>query len=595
MCAVAGIVLLLWGLGALFLLVAKLPQQTATPLTIVQYVYFYGDNAIVRHALLISLGLSMALFIAAVFTVVVLRTRSKKLHGSTAWASQREIGKAGLFGSQGIILGKKGGRYLRMGGDRFALVAAPTRSGKGVGIVIPNLLSWHDSVVVLDIKAENFKITSGYRAFHGQKVYLFNPAPTDSRTHRYNPLTYISADSNRQIDDIQKIANYLIPTPPGVDPMWSSEGRDLLFGMICLVVTLNVPTTLGEVVRQLKTDQDTAQHLSDLIQEHGELLPSACVASLNNFITKASKERSGVKSTVTSALVIFSNPLVDAATSESDFDFRDLRREKMSLYIAISPNDLERFAPLVNLFIQQLIDQNTQDLPARYENGVLVQGDPTCKHTVLLLLDEFTSIGRIPILEKGIAFIAGYGLRLLTIIQASSQLRSTYGNDVAETIEKNHAARVVFRPDSMKEAELISNELGNNTVSQRSISSKTLQSDKTVSTSLTKRRLMLAQEIKTLKEHQSILFVGGVPVIMADKIAYYKDKAFKKRYKDIIDIPTLVLPNEAQNDFDFSFINSDTLPDDPHRRLSNEEVEAYAKIFFDDASLQSLVEEEGIS
>jgi len=579
--AVIGLLLIVWGLGGLFLLVVNVPVQQATPLTLVQYAYFYSDNVLVQQGLMVALGAPLVLLILII--AVVFRPKAQKLHGTTNWATTKDIARAGLLNNKGIILGKKGKRYLQLDGDTFAMVAAPTRSGKGVGIVIPNLLSWHDSVVVLDIKSENFAITSGYRAAHGQAVYLFNPAPITYQTHRYNPLTYISSDPNKRIDDIQKIANYLIPTPAGTDPMWSSEGRDLLFGVIGAVMAIkSLPKTLGEVLRQLKTDKDTAEHLSQLIKDNKDCLSEACAGSLNNFITKANKERSGVKSTVTSALNIFGNPLIDAATSASDFDFRELRQHKMSIYIAIQPNDLERLAPLVNLFIQQLIDQNTQESPARYDNGVLVQGNPKYTHSVLLLLDEFTSIGRIPILEKGIAFIAGYGLRLLTIIQASSQLRSTYGNDVAETMEKNHAARVVFRPETMKEAELISNELGNNTVEQASFSSKQHSTTRTISTSQTKRRLLLAQEIKALKDQHSIIFVGGVPVIMADKIAYYKDQAFKLRYEDVVDVPTLVLPNEPANDFDFEFLVNRLPLHDRDKPLNKQEINQFAALFFEE-------------
>lgn len=571
--------LLVWGIGVGLLLALKLPLDAATPLTVFQYAYYYNDEPLVQQGFILVFSVLGALVLGAI--VLIFYKKKPALYGSAAWATSRDITKAGLFAAQGIVLGKKNGRYIRMGGDTFAMVAAPTRSGKGVGIVIPNLLSWDGSAVVLDIKSENFVLTSGYRQAHGQQVYAFNPAPSDYKTHRYNPLYYISDDPNKRIDDIQKITHYLIPTPEGVDPMWSSEGRDLLFGVILAIVCIDeLPNTFAEVLRQLKTDTTTAQHLSALLEKHKHILPDVCIHSLNNFITKASKEQSGVKSTITSALNIFSNPLIEAATSGNDFDFRDLRRQKMTIYICIQPNDLDRLAPLINLFVQQLIDQNTQDMPAHYENKRLVRGNPAYKYPVLLLLDEFTSIGKLQILEKSIAFIAGYGLRLLTIIQSPSQLRSTYGSDVAETMERNHAARVVFRPDTMSEAQEISTELGQVTVTQVSKTAQSHKAQKSTSTSLTKRQLLLAQEVKSLKDTQALIFVGGCPVIFADKIAYYKDKAFKHRYKNVVDLPTVVVENKAVNDFDFSFIHDGLVLPDPDKALNRAEVNAFADEFF---------------
>lgn len=583
--------LISWGVGAGLLKVMGLPIVDATPLTLLQYAYYYHDMAIVQRSFLIVLGAPLLLIVIAI--VIFIIPKKEKLYGDAKWASQSDIKKAGLFSEQGIVLGKKNGRYIRMDGDKFALVAAPTRSGKGVGIVIPNLLSWNSSAVVLDIKSENFELTSGYRQAHGQSVYFFNPAPSDYKTHRYNPLFYVSEDPNKRIDDVQKITNYLIPTSSGENMMWSNEGRDLLFGVILAVISIDkLPTTLSEVLRQLKTETETAAHLSALIKEHADVLPKVCVQSLNNFINKASKERSGVKSEATSALTLFTNPLIEAATSGNDFDFRLLRQEKMTIYIGIQPNDLERLAPLVNLFIQQLIDQNTQEMPAHYEKGRLVRGNPTLKHSVLLLLDEFTSIGRITILEKSIAFISGYGIRLLTIVQSPSQIRSTYGSDVADTFEKNHAARVIFRPDTMQDAEQISNELGQVTVVQESTTRQNHKLQKTTSKSYTKRQLLLAQEVKSLKETQALVFIGGCPVMLVDKIAYYKDKAFKFRYRDVVDIPTLIVENRAENDFDFSFIHKGLKLPDQHKKLTNQEVSQFCQFFFDEVTITRNEEEE---
>ena len=457
---IAALVILSWFASFIFLAVMKLDYNAALPHTIYLYAIEYSGDQRVQNALFMAaLGAIGALF---GILAVVNNLRKETQHGAAKWASLANLNKAGLLGGEGILLGKFGGKFISLAGELFAMVAAPTRSGKGVGIVIPNLLNWPASAVVLDVKFENYEITSGFRKQHGQDVYLFNSAPRSYQTHRYNALGYISEDPNHRIDDIQKIANFLIPTPRGSDPMWSSEARDLFFAIVLFLLDVpELPVTIGEVLRQLKSEKETAKYFGEEIANKRDTLDPECIASLSNFINKPNKERSGVKSTLTSALNLWSNPLIDAATSTNDFDLRELRTKQMTIYIGVTPDNLSRLAPIVNMFVQQLIDLNTQELPARYgEKGKLLSGNPKFKYPVLLLLDEFTAIGRLEILEKAIAFIAGYGLRLVTIIQSPSQLRSVYGPDVAETFQKNHAANVIFRPEKMKEAEEIANELG---------------------------------------------------------------------------------------------------------------------------------------
>jgi type IV secretion system protein VirD4 len=195
--------------GGIFLMVFDHKFEEATPLTLYQYWYYYGTENQVLKWLYISSGIGLALLLTPF--IVFFAPAKKSLFGDARFATQREIKKAGLLGEKGLIVGKLGNKYLTFDGQQHAIISAPTRSGKGVGIVIPNLLNWPDSVVVLDIKQENWGITSGFRKKYGQECYLFNPAAADYRTHRYNPLAYISNDPNFRIDDVQKIANMLFP------------------------------------------------------------------------------------------------------------------------------------------------------------------------------------------------------------------------------------------------------------------------------------------------------------------------------------------------------------------------------------------------
>lgn len=588
-----GLVALCWVASLLFLAIMKLPVGNAMPHTVFLYAIEHNQNKQVQDALFLSALGTLALVFAGVAAWKNLGTET--IHGKAKWASVANITKAGMFGNDGILLGKVAGKFVTLGGELFAMVAAPTRSGKGVGIVIPNLLNWPGSAVVLDVKFENYEITSGFRKKHGQSVYLFNPAPRDYKTHRYNPLGYISADKNHRIDDVQKIANFLIPTPKGSDPMWSSEARDLFFGVVMFLLDNDeLPVTLGEVLRQLKTEKETAEYFGEEIAARREQLSASCIASLSSFVNKPAKERSGVKSTLTSALNLWSNPLIDAATSTNDFDLRELRTKPMTIYIGVTPDNLGRLAPIINMFIQQLIDLNTQDLPAKHDKkGNVLSGDPRFKYQALLLLDEFTAIGRMEILEKAIAFIAGYGLRMLTIIQAPSQLRSVYGPDVAETFQKNHAVNVIFRPEKMGEAEEIAKELGFKTVTQTTTTTPRGfgSGSGTKSKSETKRQLLLPQEVRDLGDTESIIITSGVPPIRATKIRYYEDKVFTKRLLEKVRIDTVEVEDAAmrgeRDQIDLSFIyDKVTIPEHENRALTDDEINEAADSFFNELVAQ---------
>jgi type IV secretion system protein VirD4 len=533
--------------------------------------------------------------IAVGLLVIAVMPKSQKLYGDAKFATNMDVMNAGMFDAKGkpaIILGKIGKKFISVAGSLFVMVKAPTRSGKGVGIVIPNLLNWPDSAVVLDLKVENFHITSGFRKKYGQKVYLFNPVAQDRKTHRYNPLGYIREDKAMRIGDVQKIANFLVPTPKNVDPMWSSEARDLFLGIVLYLLDNSdgLPTTFGEVLRQLKTQNDTAEHFKDIIEYNPQLDPM-CIASLSNFANKASKERSGVKSSLISALNLWANPLVDAATSANDFDLREIRRTKMTIYLGTPANEIGPLAPLINIFVQQLIDLNLNELPATYDKkGKLLTGDPSLKYQALLLLDEFTAIGKMEILERGVAFIAGYGLRLMPIIQSQSQLKAVYGADMAENFDTNHAAQTVFTPNKTKIAKEVSDELGDTTVKNTSYNYQK-GGGRTKSVSLAKRALMLPQELMDMSQKDEIILMQGVRPIKAKKIVYYEDPIFKDRLLSPIELPTIDVVNhecrgEVKEEYDFGDVD---LPEEP---WSDDDVDDAANAFLNMIGVDTSGDEE---
>ena len=269
--------------GAVVLAGVGRDLNAATPLTFIQYALYYGEQKRIGLWLWSGAGLSSLALLAPL--ALFLKPAKRSLHGDARFASSSEIRKAGLTGKKGIIVGKRGSDYLMFDGPQHVLLSAPTRSGKGVSVVIPNLLTWPESCVVLDIKRENWDITSAYRRKYGQRCYLFNPGATDARTHRYNPLGYISEDAGKRIDDIQKIANMIFPDLQGTDPIWTATPRSLFLGVVLyLLESPGKPVTLGQVLRETLTDGDGKDYFDKAVklrQEVGTGLSGACVRGLD--------------------------------------------------------------------------------------------------------------------------------------------------------------------------------------------------------------------------------------------------------------------------------------------------------------------------
>ena len=524
------LLLSLWLSGAVFLYFAHLNVYQATPLTVFRYGYFFGHEKPTQF----WLGLSAFIGFMPIALPVILKLKPKRqpLYGEARFASGRDIKQAGLLGNkkqsnQGIVVGKQtrfcglSNQYLQFSGQQHVLMSAPTRSGKGVGVVIPNLLAWPDSVVVLDIKQENWNISAGFRQVHGQQCFLLNLAPRDYKSHRWNPLYYISDDPSFRINDIQKIGQMLFPNLDNEAPVWQASARSLWLGLVLLLIeTPPRPVTMGEVLRLLTQGDES---LAELINQRMEsnTLSGQCISALSEYLDTPDRTRGSIRKSFTSALELFYNPVIDAVTAGNDFDLRELRKRRMSIYVGVTPDDLQRLSPLINLFFQQLIDLNTRELPEQ---------NPQLKHQVLLLMDEFAAIGKVGILSRGISYIAGYGLRLLTIIQSPSQLREIYGYEGAETLIENHALQIVFAPKNPKVARELSDSLGNNTIKHRSRSRQLSgKGGRSENINDHNRPLMLPQEIIQLGADNAILLLEHCPPVKCKKIRWYQDAAFEKR------------------------------------------------------------------
>ncbi len=517
--------------GYLFLYLSHLDPRRATPLTILEYWVYYREVPLVLRRAIVCSGVGVG-FVTALGLVLVI-PKPRPLHGEARFARRAEIAGAGLLSHEGLILGQMGSRYLMLPGQQSVILAAPPRSGKDVGVVVPNGLNWPGSLVQVDIKRENWTIAAGYRQARGQACFRFEPLSPNGDTARWNCLSYVSQLPDQRINDIQRIADILYAESPGADPFWVASARSLFAG-ICLYLfeTKNLPKTIGEVRRQgmASDDEGFGAHWKRIVQgrQSGKFpLSAECVRALYDVIDLAPVTASSVRKTFTSRLDLWANPLLDRATSGDDFDLRDLRKKPMSIYVCVNPDDLHRLRPVLSLFFQQTIGLQTTELP---------EHNPELKYQVLMLLNEFTALGRIPIIAESISYLPGYNVRVLLVIQAPSQLRDVYGPYAAETMLKSVAARIVFAPKDYPDAKEISDELGVTTVrasshSKPSFMALNRQSGRSGSTTLSEhaRALMLPQEVKEIGNDNALIFYEGLRPIRCKKIRYYADRRFRRR------------------------------------------------------------------
>ncbi|RMO99511.1 MULTISPECIES: type IV secretory system conjugative DNA transfer family protein [Pseudomonas syringae group] len=623
---------IVWFSGFLFFVLSKAnPIGKTDFLTWWTYWEGYQNNPEIAKRLTVALiGAAVACYGVPLIGLIVAMRDQRALHGTARFATKAEVTKAGLFGNTGIIVGKMGKRFMMFAGMQFVLLAAPTRSGKGVSTVIPNLLNWSESVVVTDIKLENFLITSKFRRAYGHSVFLFNPFavtgdeagnPLECRSHRYNPLGYISDDLRLRVTDILGIGYSLYPGE-GRDSFFDDSARNLFLGLcLYLCETPTLPRTLGELLRQSSgkgkpikehiqgfiTERNYREYANIMLNEVGDdrdevisavmtirkcdyedadalcneaptmiaenvpaadvvelevllqstgcefeldrfltplqvwdgvglpMLSSECVDALNRFTSTSDNTMSSIMATFNVPLTLWSSPVIDAATSANDFDLRLVRKQLMSIYLGIPARNLPEAKVILNLFHTQLVSLNTDRV---------LHSTPELKYTCLMLDDEFTAPGRINIIDKSNSFMAGYGLRLLTIIQSPGQLEAEpprgYGKESARTLMTNHALQIMFTPRDQRDANEYSEMLGNDTVHSRSTSTGrggTGHSEQHGEGAGQKRALMWPQELKEMPQNRQVIGMENCKPILCDKIFYYAEPVFIDRLKSVS--PTL--------------------------------------------------------
>jgi len=487
----------------------------------------------------------------------------RSLHGEARFANNKEIENMGLFQDKGLIVGKlENGQLLKWKSSEFLALGAPTRSGKGVAIVIPNLMEWEESCVVLDIKQECFDFSSKYRKeVLKQDVYLFNPF--DFRTHRYNPLTYIDMNDEATRDnDLLDFVNllYSLDTTNDTTLFFNQLAQNLFIGLAYLYKDLALTQQGREFLKEYNVniqwsmcgllnlsagfelsyidangEEKRITSLDDTFGflDHLGLISKTTKEKLNSYFTiDSANTKSGVMSSFNAPLMIYRNQPITTTTATSDFDLRDLRKKKMTIFIGITPDKLAIARPILNIFFSQLLCVNTKELP---------QKNPELKYTCLLLLDEFTSIGNMPILKKGVSYIAGFHLRILMIFQAISQLQAKasdgYGEDGAKTLLQNMGLKIYYTPNEFEEAKKISESLGDTTyqaVSKSYNHSKMLTpGSSSHSVSEQRRALLLPQELMEMSQSKALLRMTYQKPILCNKAFYYNDKYFIDKFKTI--------------------------------------------------------------
>ncbi len=453
-------------------------------------------------------------------------------YGSARWADTADIEDAGLLNDRGVILGLYDDRYLRHDGPEHVLAVAPTRSGKGVGLVLPTLLTWTGSAVIHDIKGENWELTAGWRA---QFSHCLRFDPTDPMSARFNPLLEVRKGTH-EVRDVQNIADILVD-PEGARERrdhWEKTAHALLTGAILHVLYAEQEKTLERVATFLADPSRSILRTLKIMLTTNHLgtaeapMAHPVVASIaRELLNKSDNERSGVVSTAMSFLGLYRDPLIAANTAGSDWRISDLLQAErpVSLFLVVPPSDISRTKPLVRLILNQIGRRLTETLPNAKSEAPQRQ--------LLLMLDEFPALGRLDFFESALAFMAGYGVRAFLVAQSLNQIDRAYGTNHA--ILDNCHVRVAFAPNDERTAKRLSDALGTATELKRqtNLSGKRLSawlSHTSISEQETPRPLLTPGEVLQLPHDQALVLVSGVPPIRARKLRYYADRNFLARH-----------------------------------------------------------------
>jgi type IV secretion system protein VirD4 len=502
----------------------------------------YAHEIFVTGGFIAGAG-GIAAFVVAVAMSVWRAREVKKVttYGSACWAETREIKRAGLLHPDGVLLGRWRGAYLRHHGPEHVLCFAPTRSGKGVGLVVPTLLTWPGSAIVHDIKGENWGLTAGWRARFG-RVLLFDPTNTQSTA--YNPLLEVRR-GEWEVRDVQNIADVLVDPEGALEKRnhWEKTSHSLLVGTILHVLYAEADKTLAGVANFLsdpKRPIETTLRAMMTTPHLGTKGVHPVVASAaRELLNKSENERSGVLSTAMSFLGLYRDPVVATVTRHCDWRIHDLVKAEhpVTLYLVVPPSDISRTKPLVRLILNQIGRRLTEELDSKRR-----------RHRLLLMLDEFPALGRLDFFESALAFMAGYGLKSFLIAQSLNQIEKAYGQN--NSILDNCHVRVSFATNDERTAKRVSDALGMATElrAMKNYAGSRLSpwlGHLMISRQETARPLLTPGEVMQLPPDDELVLVSGCAPIRAKKARYYEEAELKAR---ILQPPTLSNPRPTRRD-----------------------------------------------
>lgn len=451
--------------------------------------------------------------------------RPSDSHGSASFATRKE--RAAFEGGDGLLIGRDldTGKLLRYDGPAHLLTLAPTRAGKGVGTVIPNLLLAERSVLVIDPKGENARIAGEARKRFGA-VHILDPfGVTGLPASAYNPLGRLDAESLDLGEDAASLAEALVMDPPGQqsEAHWNEEAKALLAGLIMFAVAHEDQDrkTLATVREYLTLPPERFRTLLELMQD-SDAAGGLIARAANRFLGKSDREAASVMSSAQRHTHFLDSPRIVAATARSDFQFSALRHELTSIFLVLPPNRLDAYSRWLRLLVAQAL----QDISRGAEAAQA--GAARLKQPALFLLDEFAALGRLEAVERAMGLMAGYGLQLWPILQDMSQLKDLYGAR-ANTFVANAGVLQTFGVNDFETAKWLSQMIGRETTGYQTESHKPGDAPST-SYNVTARDLMTPDEIMQIPPHVQLLRVQGKPVILARKLRYFADREFDGRY-----------------------------------------------------------------
>jgi type IV secretion system protein VirD4 len=498
--------------------------------------------------MVILAGLTIGIIVIARY---VLDESAPDLHGSARWARQRDLVKARLLAGwwsemrrkrrTGIILGAWKGQYLRDGEAQHLLVVAPTRSGKGIGVVVPTLLTWPHSALIHDIKGENWQLTAGARKAMGHLCLKFDPTDTTGASVKYNPLEQVRLRTVHEAEDVQNIVHMIVdPHGKGLSDHWVKTGAALLTGTIMHILYAEPNKTLRGLAGFLS---DPARELEDTInymlaKEHdadGSMgwhdyrdQPTRkhpiVAESMREVLSKSENERSGVFSTVLSFLSLYRDPVVAANTDHSEFKIGDLvnHERPVALYLVVPMASRDRLRPLMRLILNQIIRTLTTTL--QYKDGRAVSAN---RHLLLMMLDEFPTLGYLAVLGEALSLIAGYGIRACLVAQDLAQIHEAYGRNQSVTGNCHTTVAFTPAPNNTETAQELSRMLGETSV--RHTQRTTSASGTSHSEPETRRALMTPDEVLRMPTDEVLIFTRGCPAVRTRALKYYEIAALKRR------------------------------------------------------------------